>query len=120
MTETGHENATEPRLEATGSHSGGFLIGLIGGAVIGTVAGMLFAPQIGAAVRNLRRQLADGAAGASDAASARYRAATMRVGDAVDDLQHKGRGVYEKALSAVVRGGDDVKEPATRKSEVER
>lgn len=116
MTETGHENATEPRLETTASHSGGFLIGLVGGALIGTAAGMLFAPQISAAVRNLRRQLADGAAGASDAA----RAATPRVGDAVNDLQHKGRGVYEKTLSAVVRGAEDVKEPATRRSEVER
>ena len=98
----------------------GFLIGLFGGALIGTAAGVLFSSQINAAVRNLRRQLADGAAGASDAASAGYRAATTRVGDAVDDLQHKGREVYGKALSAVVRGAEDLKESATRKSEVER
>jgi gas vesicle protein len=112
MTETGHENTTEPRLKAASGHSGSFLIGLFGGALIGTAAGVLFAPQINAAVRNLRRQLTDAAAGASDAASARYRAATTRVGDAVDDLQQKGPGVHGKALSAVVPGAEDVKEQA--------
>jgi hypothetical protein len=66
-----------------------------------------------AAVRNLRGQLTDAAAGAGDAAAARYRAATTRVGDAVDDRQQKGRGVYGKALSAVVRGAEDVNERAT-------
>ena len=114
MTETGRENTTEPRLEAASVQSGVFLIGLFGGALIGTAAGVLFASQIHAAVRNLRRQLTDAAAGASDAASARYRAATTQVSDAVDDLQQKGRGVYGKALSAVVRGAEDVKERATQ------
>jgi len=113
MTETGHEKNTEPRLEAASGHSDGFLIGLFGGALIGTAAGVFFASQINAAVRNLQRQFPDAAAGASDAAAARYRAARTRVGDAVDDLQHKGRGVYGKALSAVVRGTEDVKERAT-------
>jgi gas vesicle protein len=114
MTETPHENATAPRLEAASGHSGSFLIGLVGGALIGTAAGVLLAPQINAAVRSLRRQLTDAAAGASDAAAAKYRDATTRVGDAVDDLQQKGRGVYGKALSAVVRGAEDVKERATQ------
>jgi len=31
-----------------------------------------------------------------DAAAEEYRQATTRVGDAVDDLQQKGRGVYAK------------------------
>jgi gas vesicle protein len=114
MTETGHENTTEPRLETASGHSGSFLISLFGGALIGTAAGVLFASQIHAAVRNLRRQLTDAAAGASDAASARYRAATTRVGDAVDDLQQKGPGVHGKALSAVVPGAEDVKKQAVQ------
>jgi gas vesicle protein len=113
MTETRHANTTEPRLEAAGGHSGSFLIGLFGGAVIGTAAGVLFAPQIYASLRNVRRQLADAAADASDAAAEKYRQATTRVGDTVDDLQQKARGVYAKALSAVVRGAEDVKERAT-------
>jgi gas vesicle protein len=113
MNETRQENTTEPRQAAAG-HSSGFLLkGLVGGALIGTAAGVLFAPQISAALRNIRRQLTDTAAGTSDAAAAKYREATTRVGDAVDDLQQKGRAVYGKALSAVVRGAEDVKERAT-------
>ena len=112
MTETRDENTTEPRLEAASGHSGGFLKGLFGGALIGTAAGVLFAPQIYAALRSLRRQLTDAAADAGDAFAERYREATTRVGDAVDDLQQKGRGVYGKALSVVVRGAEDVKERA--------
>ena len=114
------KNTTEPRLEAAAGHSSGFLKGLVGGALIGTAAGVLFAPQINAALRNIRRQLTDTAAGASDAAAEKYREATTRVGDAVDDLQQKGRAVYGKALSAVVRGAEDVKERATEaRSELE-
>ncbi len=99
--------------EAAAGHRSRFLTGLVGGALIGTAAGVLFAPQINAALRNIRRQLTDTAAGASDAAAEKYREATTRVGDAVDDLQQKGRAVYGKALSAVVRGAEDVKERAT-------
>ena len=113
MDETRHEEIAEPRLEAAAGHRSGFLTGLVGGALIGTAAGVLFAPQINAALRNIRRQLRDTAAGASDAAADKYREATTRVGDAVDDLQQKGRAVYGKALSAVVRGAEDVKERAT-------
>jgi hypothetical protein len=46
-----------------------------------------------------------------DAAAEKYRQATTRVGDAVDDPSAEG-GVYAKALSAVVRGAEDVKERA--------
>jgi hypothetical protein len=74
---------------------------------------VLFAPEIHAALRNIRRQLRDTAAGASDAAADKYREATTRVGDAVDDLQQKGRAVYGDALSPVVRGAEVVKERAT-------
>ena len=112
MNETRHEDTTEPRVEAAGQSSR-FLKGLFGGALIGTAAGLLFAPQINAALRSIRRQLTDAAAGTSDAAAEKYREATTRVGDAVDDLHQKGRGVYGKALSAVVRGAEGVKERAT-------
>ena len=113
MHETRHEEIAEPRVEATAGHRSWFLTGLVGGALIGTAAGVLFAPRINAALRNTRRQLTDAAAGASDAAAETYREATTRVGDAVDDLQQKGRAVYGKALSAVVRGAEDVHERAT-------
>lgn len=112
MNETRQEDTNEPRLEAAGNRSL-FLKGLFSGVLIGTAAGVLFAPQINAALRNVRRQLTDTAAGARDAAAEGYREATTRVGDAVDDLQQKGRGIYGKALSAVVRGAEDIKERAT-------
>ena len=112
MNETRQEDTNEPRVEAAGNRSR-FLKGLFSGVLIGTTAGVLFAPQINAALRNIRRQLTDTAAGARDAAAEKYREATTRVGDAVDDLQQKGRGVYGKALSAVVRGAEDIKERAT-------
>jgi len=57
--------------------------------------------------------LTDATADAGDAAAERYREVKTRVGDAVDDLQQKGRGVYGKALSAVVRGAEEIKERAT-------
>jgi gas vesicle protein len=91
----------------------GFLKGLFGGVLIGTAAGVLFAPQILAALRDLRRQLAVATADAGDAAGEKYREAATRVGVAVNDLEQKGRGVYGKALSAVVRGAEDVRDRAT-------
>ena len=114
MNETTREDTAEPRLAAAAGDSSPFLKGLFGGALIGTVAGVLLAPQIHAALRNIRRQLRDRAAGAGEAAADKYREATTSIGDAVDDLQQKGRAVYGKALSAVVRGAEDVKERATK------
>jgi len=105
MTDARHGNTTEPSPEAASGYNRGFLKGVLGGVLIGTVAGVLFAPTMNAALGNLRRRLKDAAAGT-------YRHATTRVGDAVDDLQQKGRGIYGKALSAVARGADDVKERA--------
>lgn len=76
-------------------YGSGVLAGLFAGALLGTAAGVLFAPQIQAALRNLRRELTDAAADARDT---------------VDDLQEKGRGAYGKALSVVARGAEEVKE----------
>jgi hypothetical protein len=66
-----------------------------------------------AALRNLRRQLADAATNASACAAEGYREVTTRVADSVDDLQRHGRGVYGKALSVVVRGAEHVEDCAT-------
>jgi gas vesicle protein len=114
MTETRNENITEPRFEPANGHPNGFLKGLFGGALLGAAAGVLFAPQLYAAFRNLRRQLTDVTADATDAATERYRDTAAAVGEAVDDLQRKGRGLYGKALSVVVRGADEVQERATK------
>ena len=113
MTETRYANTSQRRLHADRGHGGSFLRGLLSGALIGTAAGVLFAPQIQAALQNRRRQLTDAAASAGDASAEKYREAKTRIGDAVDDLKQKGRGVYGKALSAVVRGAEEVKGHAT-------
>ena len=108
MTDTRHENMTEPRTTVAG-HNGAFLRGAVGGALLGTAAGVIFAPQISAALGQLRRQMTDAATDAGGAAAGKYRETATLVGDAVDDLQQKGRAAYGKALSAVKRGADDVK-----------
>ena len=113
MTDTRHENTAQRRPRAAGDHGASFLKGLFGGALLGTVVGVFFATEIRAALRNVRRQAADAAVGASDAATDTYQHAATRVGDAIVDLQQKGRGAYGKALSAVVRGAEDIKERAT-------
>lgn len=99
MTETRQEHMTAPPPEAANGRRGGFLKGLVGGALIGTAAGVLFAPRIHAALGTVRRQVTDAAVGAGDAV--------------VDDLRQTGRGVYGKALSVVIRGAEDVRERAT-------
>ena len=62
MDETKLEDTAEPRLEAAAGHRSRFRTGFVGGALIGTAAGVLFAPQINAALRNIRRQLTETAA----------------------------------------------------------
>lgn len=116
MTEKRRETMTEERLEATNGHGDqgvSFLRGLFAGALVGTAAGILFAPQAYAALRSFRRQLTDTAENIGDAAAERYRQTSAQVSDAVDDLHEKGRGAYGKVLSAVVRGAQDVESHAT-------
>ncbi len=90
-----------------------FVKGLFGGALIGAVGGVFFAPEIYAAFKNLRGPLADAAADAGDLAADAYREATTRAAGAVGDLQQKGQAAYGKALSVVTRGADEVKERAS-------
>lgn len=99
MTDTRQERMTMPPPEAANGHRGRLLKGLLGGALIGTAAGVLFAPRIHAALGAVRRHVRDAAVGAGDAV--------------VDDLRQTGRGVYGKALSVVIRGAEDVRERAT-------
>lgn len=50
MTDARHEQMTMLPPEAAGGHRGSLLRGLVGGALIGTAAGVLFAPRIYAAL----------------------------------------------------------------------
>ena len=90
-----------------------FTAGLLGGAVLGTVAGVIFAPQILAVFQQARRDLTDRVSGAGDAATGAYRDAATRAIDAVDDLHDKGRGAYGKVLSVIARGAEDIGGKAT-------
>jgi gas vesicle protein len=82
--------------------------GLIGGAVLGAAAAALFAPQILAALKQVRRELAECLSEAGDSATVAYRDAAARAGDAADELHDKGRGAYGKVLSVIIRGAEDV------------
>src|SRR4029453_10601387 len=106
---TRQENTSGPRPQPAKGHNSGLLKGLFGGALIGTTAGVLFAPEIYAALRPLRRHLAD----AGDVAAERYRDATARVGDAVADIQQKAREVNDRTLSVVARGAENLAKRAT-------
>ncbi len=80
-------------------HGQRFLTGLFGGALVGTAVGVLFAPQVYAAWRSLQQQLTDVAADAGGVATEKYRDAAAKAG-----------GLYDKALSVVVRGAEAVEE----------
>jgi gas vesicle protein len=90
-----------------------FLTGLLGGALLGAAVGVVFAPQIFAALKTIRRELTDAVGEAGDTATGAYRDATMRAVDAVDDLHEKGRGAYGKVLSVIIKGAEDVEGRAT-------
>jgi len=100
MIDTPDGHGTAAPVEAASGHRDAFLKGLAGGVLIGAAASLLFAPGMQTALRTARRRVTEAAAGAGDAV--------------VDDLRHRGRDVYGKALSVVIRGAEDVRERATQ------
>jgi gas vesicle protein len=107
MTETRHDDSTEPGVEAGNRHrSGMFLKGFVGGALIGAAAGVVCAPHMYVALRRFRRRLMD----VDDSPATRYQHVTAQVGGTFDDLEQKGRTVAEKAPSVVARGAGDVED----------
>ena len=90
-----------------------FMTGLVGGALLGAAAGVLFAPQIFAALKQIQRELTDAATEAGDAATDAYRDTVARAGDAAEELHDKGRGAYGKALNVIIRGAEGVEAKAT-------
>jgi gas vesicle protein len=90
-----------------------FMKGLVGGALLGGAAAVLFAPQIFAALKQMQREVADAATEAGDAATGAYRDAAARAGGAAEELRDKGRGAYGKVLSGIIHGAEDVEAKAT-------
>ena len=87
-----------------------FVIGLLAGAVVGAGLALWLAPE---AASELRRRLTDSAKGLGRRASDQYQQVNTRVGDAVDDLARKGRGVRDDIAGAVARGAHHVERYAT-------
>lgn len=83
----------------------GFVLGLIAGGVVGAGLGMLFAPR---AVLDVRRRAADSARSLGHAASDRYREASTRIGDAVNEITRKGQGLRDDLSDAIVHGAHEV------------
>src|SRR5450755_3005741 len=90
---------------------GGFLMGLLAGAVVGAGLGMLFAPKAGS---ELRSQLSDGAGALANRAQDGYRKVTQNAGqwaakgkEAADEWTERGMDMVGKARDAVSRGADE-------------
>jgi len=90
-----------------------FMTGFVGGALLGAAAGVLFAPQIFAALKQVRREMADCVTEAGESAAGAYREATVRAGDAAEELTDRGRGAYGKVLSGIIHGAEDIEAKAT-------
>ena len=83
----------------------GFFLGLVTGGVIGAALTIAFAPRLAA---ELRQRVMTGANDLGDAASRRYRGASERIADAVDELTARGQAVRDDVADAVGRGAREV------------
>ncbi len=82
--------------------SGGFIIGLLAGAVLGVGLGMLLAPKTGA---DLRGDLGEQARTFGAKASERY----QRASETATGLAERGREIAAQAREAVNRGAEEVR-----------
>lgn len=103
------------RLEDVENGSGGFMMGLLAGTVIGAGLGLLFAPKNGS---ELRGQLSRRAESLANSASEGYRRASASASqwaekgrdlgrDVADKGREMGREAYGRAREAVERGTEE-------------
>ena len=90
---------------------GGFVMGLLAGAVLGAGLGMLFAPKAGSALRN---QLSEQAGALANQAQEGYRKVAEHAGpwaekgkEAVAEWAGRGKDMYGNARDAASRGADE-------------
>jgi gas vesicle protein len=88
----------------------GFVIGLLTGTFVGAGLVMWFAPR---SASELGERINDSATRLGERASAQYREASARVGEAVNELTRKGQGVADVVGQAVARGANEVERLAT-------
>ena len=84
----------------------GFVIGLLAGAFVGAGLVMWLGPRSAS-------HLGDSARSLGERASARYRQASARVGEVVEDLTRRGQDVLDHAAEAVARVANEVESPAS-------
>ena len=89
-----------------GGNGGGFVIGLLTGAVLGAGLGMLLAPRAGS---ELRGQIGEQAKNLGNYAADQYR----RAGETASGLAGRGRDIVERAREAVVRGAEEARSYAS-------
>jgi gas vesicle protein len=100
---------------------GGFVLGLLTGAVVGVGLGMLFAPKAGS---ELRSQLSERASALANQAQEGCRKASQNAGhwaekgkDAAGEWAERGKHLYGRARGAMSRGIDESRSmSATRRS----
>ncbi len=88
----------------------GFVIGLVTGTFVGASLVMWLAPRFAS---ELGERMSDSARSLGERASAHYRHASARAGEAVDELTRKGQDVVDHAAEAVARVANEVEWPAT-------
>ena len=88
----------------------GFAIGLLTGTFVGAGLMMWLAPRMASEVR---QRMADSAKGLGKRASEKYQQASVRVGEAVDELARKSQGVRDDVADTVARGAREVERYAT-------
>jgi len=93
--------ADHERYENEGG-SGGFMMGLLTGTVLGAGLGMLLAPKAGS---EMRGALGEQARHIGSRASEQYR----RASDSAGQWAEKGREFVDRARDAVARGADEAR-----------
>jgi gas vesicle protein len=86
-----------------------FVIGLLAGTFVGAGLAVWLAPRL---APGLRRRMTAAARDLRQRASEQYQQASIRVGDAVDELARKGQGVRDDVADAVARGAHEVERRA--------
>jgi gas vesicle protein len=87
-----------------------FWIGLVMGTFVAAGVAMWLLPRAGA---DLRQRVAESARELGTFASGRYRQASTRVGQAVDDLMQTGQNLRHDVARTIVRGGQQIERIGT-------
>jgi gas vesicle protein len=91
----------------------GFVIGLLTGTLVGAGLVMCLAPR---SASELGERISDSARSLGEQASVRYRQASTRVGEAVDELTRKGGETVDHAVEAMTRVSNEVELSASAAS----